>query len=90
MRSQLFVGGIMVAIMGAALYVLEIPLVYFWSLPFVVGGGLMAGASWFLAESPGPVQPPEGYRFCVYCSAQVKLESERCPQCNGLQPKGGA
>lgn len=88
MRSQLFLGGLMVALMGAGFYVLEIPLVYFWSLPFVIGGALMSVASWFMKESEGPVEPPEGYRFCVYCSTPVKLAAERCSHCNGLQPRG--
>ncbi len=74
--------------MGAGFYVLEIPLVYFWSLPFVIGGAVMSAASWFMSESEGPVEPPEGYRFCAYCSSPVKLESERCSHCNGIQPKG--
>lgn len=90
MNSGLFFGGLMVALMGASFYFLEIPLVYFWSLPFVVGGGLMAFASPFVMERKGPVPPPEGYRFCAYCTELVKLGVERCPRCGGLQPQGAA
>jgi hypothetical protein len=90
MRPQLFVGGLFVSILGALFYVLELPLVFFWSVPFVLGGGLMAFASFFMSESPGPILPPQGFRFCVYCSTPVPLGSDRCPQCNGLQPKESA
>lgn len=87
MRSQLLVAGVMIMLLGVAFYVLQIPLVYFWSVPFVVGGGLMAVASPFLKESLGPVQAPEGYRFCVFCGTPVKLQDERCAHCSGVQPK---
>jgi len=88
MRPSLFAAGLMVSLLGAALYFLEIPLFYFWSVPFALGGVVMAGVSLFLPESAGPVEPPEGYRFCVFCSTPVKLSSERCGHCNGLQPRG--
>ncbi len=87
MRSQLLIGGVLVAAMGAGFYALELPLVYFWSVPFVIGGAMMAIASFFLPPSAGPLKPPEGYRFCVFCSTPVPLAAERCPHCNGLQPK---
>ncbi len=87
MRPQLLVGGLLVALMGAGFYALQIPLVYFWSIPFVAGGAIMIVASFFLSESPGPPTPPEGFRFCVFCSTPVPLASDRCPQCDGLQPK---
>jgi len=87
MRSQLLVAGTIVALTGVAFYALEVPLVYFWSLPFVIGGALMAIASAFLPERAGRIDPPEGYMFCVFCSTPVPLASDRCPQCNGLQPR---
>jgi hypothetical protein len=74
--------------MGAGFYVLALPFIYFWSVPFLIGGGVMMVASFFLRESPGPMSPPEGYRFCVFCSTPVPMASERCPHCNGLQPRG--
>lgn len=88
MRPQLLVGGILVELMGAGFYALQLPLVYFWSVPFGIGGVIMIVASFFMAETQGPPTPPEGYRFCVYCSAPVPVNSERCPHCNGVQPKG--
>lgn len=75
--------------MGAGFYLLELPLVYFWSVPFVIGGLLMMGVSYFLDEGAGPVQPPEGYRFCVFCSTPVLMGADRCTHCNGVQPKEG-
>jgi len=88
-RSQLMVAGVMILLMGIALYATQIPLVYFWSVPFVVGGAIMSAASFFLTESRGAVQPPQGYRFCVFCGTPVRLEAERCTHCNGQQPKVG-
>lgn len=90
MRPQLLVGGLFVTLTGVAFYVLALPFVFFWSVLFVIVGGLMALASFFLAEGPGPVKPPVGYRFCVFCSTPVPLTSDRCPHCNGLQPREGA
>jgi hypothetical protein len=87
MRPQLFVGGLLVALMGAGFFVLQLPLVFFWSLPFAVGGGIMMVASLFLPETLGPLKPPDGYRFCAFCSTPVPTSAERCPHCNGLQPK---
>jgi len=46
----------------------------------------MCLVSLFMSESPGPVKPPTGFRFCVFCSTLVPTSSERCPQCNGIQP----
>jgi len=85
MRPQLLVGGLLVAAMGAGFYVLQLPLVFFWSLPFIIGGAIMMVVSFFVAESLGPVQPPEGFRFCPFCSTPVPTGAERCPHCNGLQ-----
>ena len=87
MRSQLIAAGVMILLLGALFYLLQVPLVYFWSVPFAVGGGMMALAGLLVPESPGPVEPPEGYRFCVFCGTPVAIEAPRCPHCNGLQPK---
>ena len=89
MRPQLFVGGLLVLFLGALFYAIPLPLVFFWSIPFAIGGGIMALASFFISEGPGPIRPPEGFRFCVFCSTPVPLTSERCPHCNGLQPREG-
>jgi hypothetical protein len=89
MRPQLFTGGLLIALTGAGFYALQIPFLYFWSLPFAIGGGIMIVASFFLPESSGRVEPPEGFRFCVFCATPVPLGQERCPHCNGIQPKEG-
>ena len=72
--------------LGGIFYITALPLVFFWSLPFLVGGMFMILASPLLKESEGPVQPPEGYRFCVFCTSPVLLEANRCEHCGGLQP----
>lgn len=89
MRPQLLVGGLLVTGMGVGFYILQIPLVFFWSLPFAVAGVLMVVASFFVSASPGPIQPPEGFRFCPFCSTPVQIGAERCPHCDGLQRSEG-
>ena len=89
MRSQLLVSGALVILLGVAFYVLQIPLVYSWSLVFIAGGALMSLSSFFVGERAGPIAPPEGFRFCRFCSAAVPLQAPRCPQCNGIQQTGG-
>jgi len=71
--------------MGAGFYALALPFVYFWSLPFLIAGGIMAASGFFASESPGPIQPPEGFRFCPFCSTPVAIGAERCPHCDGAQ-----
>ena len=73
--------------MGGGFYALRIPFLFFWSIPFAIGGLIMMVASFFLPETEGPVRPPEGHRFCVFCSTPVPVGDERCPHCNGLQPR---
>jgi hypothetical protein len=86
MRPQLLVAGLLTIGLGGLFYITALPLVYSWTLPFVIGGVLMITASPFLKETEGPVQPPDGYRFCVFCSNPVLLEAARCQHCGGLQP----
>jgi len=85
MRPQLLFGGLLVAAMGAGFYILELPFVYFWSLPFGIAGVIMVIIGFFAPEGQGPVQPPEGHRFCPFCLTPVQIGVERCPHCNGLQ-----
>ncbi len=87
MRSQLLVAGMMTAGLGVVFYVTALPLVFFWSLPFLVGGAFMMVISPFLKEGEGPIQPPEGFRFCDFCTTLVPMDADRCPHCSGLQPK---
>jgi hypothetical protein len=90
MRPPLFGAGLLVMATGAGFYVLVLPIVSVWGVPMVIGGAVMSGAGLLLPEGRGPVQPPEGFRFCVFCTTPVPIASERCPHCNGLQPKEGA
>jgi hypothetical protein len=78
----------LVTVLGALLFVVQLPFLYFWSIPLVLGGVVMAVASLFLSEGEGPITPPPGYRFCVFCTTPVPVDAERCPRCNGLQPRG--
>jgi len=87
MRTQLLAAGFFVALTGGIFYAFPLPLTFAWSLTLVVGGGVMCIASLFMSESPGPVKPPIGFRFCVFCSSLVPTSTERCPQCNGIQPQ---
>ena len=86
MRSQLLFAGSFAVVLGVLFYLLELPIVYWWSFPFIVGGGLMMLSSPFLKESEGPLTPPEGFRFCVFCSTLVAVGAERCGHCGGRQP----
>jgi hypothetical protein len=74
--------------MGAGFYFLQLPFVYFWSLPFGIAGIVMVIISFLVPEREGTVQPPDGYMFCLFCSTPVKIGTERCPNCNGVQRMG--
>ena len=93
MRVQLLTAGVLIALLGGALFVLDISLnfllAYYWSLVFLAGGTLMALAGLFASPGSGPVAPPDGYRFCKFCSAPVPSDVVRCPQCNGVQSEAG-
>ncbi len=86
MRSQLLVAGAFSVGLGVLLDVTALPVVSAWSVPLIVGGGLMAVVSPFIRESEGPIAPPEGHRFCAFCSTPVPLDAERCGHCGGRQP----
>jgi hypothetical protein len=90
MRPQLFAGGVLVALMGVLFYLVVLPVTYFWGIPFVVAGTIMAMASFFLSETQGPVTAPEGFKFCLFCSTPMPMKAGRCPHCNGLQPREGS
>ena len=58
-----------------------------WGIFSVVTGLAVAGISLLVRPGSDPIEPPEGHRFCVFCSTPVPIGSARCPHCNGLQPK---
>ena len=60
-----------------------------WGIVTILTGLALSGIGVFANERSGPLEPPPGQTFCVFCSAVIPQDSPRCPQCNGLQPKGG-
>lgn len=84
MRPDLFWGGVIVLLAGVGFYFILFLDV---SFPLAIGGAIMIAVSFFLPEGPGPIPPPAGFRFCVFCATPVPLSSNRCPRCNGLQPR---
>jgi len=84
MRPQLFWGGTIVFLTGAGIYLI---LLLDISIPLAVGGAIMIVASFLLPERTSSITPPDGFRFCVFCSTPVPFDSDRCPHCNGLQPR---
>ena len=57
-----------------------------WGVLTITAGAVLAGVGAVSKERVG-VEPPAGHRFCAYCSAPVPLTAERCPECNGVQPR---
>jgi hypothetical protein len=84
MRPQLFWGGALVLLTGGGFYLI---LLLDISIPLALGGAIMIVASFFLPERNSSISPPEGFRFCVFCSTPVPQASDRCPHCNGVQPR---
>lgn len=87
MRPQLFAGGFLVTLIGVVFFVLVVPLAFYWSVPFIGGGLVMMAVSFFLPEGEAPLAPPEGHKFCIFCSTPIPADAERCPHCNGYQPR---
>jgi hypothetical protein len=85
-RSSLVFSGLLSSGLGLLLYILEVPFGFSWSIPLMVGGLVFMIAGFIVSETEGRIEPPPGYRFCLFCSTPVKLDAKRCEQCNGLQP----
>ena len=71
--------------LGILFYLLEIPIVFLWSFPFMAGGLIFILIGLLVKESE-LIELPAGERFCPFCSSSVFLGMERCENCNGLQP----
>ena len=84
MRSSLVVSGGIILITGVALFLAFQGTAW---LVLIAGGAAASVAGFVLEESTDRVDPPPGYRFCVFCSTPVAEGDERCGHCNGLQPK---
>ncbi len=86
MRTSLVVTGIFTAALGLLFYVLEIPFVFSWSFPFILGGFVFVVAGAVIKDSSGYVEPPSGYAFCVFCNIPILTGTKKCERCNGVQP----
>jgi hypothetical protein len=95
-RTSLVFAGLLVTGLGALLFGIEtvfsplggtaLPSLLSPATPFVAAGLIMLVIGAFLREGSGPVQPPEGFAFCVYCGNLMKSDQPRCDKCGGLQP----
>jgi len=82
-RSSLVVSGGVIVLTGVVLFVALDGTAW---LALIAGGSAAMVAGFVVAESTERVEPPSGYRFCVFCSTLVADGAERCGHCNGLQP----
>jgi hypothetical protein len=57
-----------------------------WGILTVAAGIVLAAVGVVAKERTGPIEPPPGYRFCVFCTATMPIDALRCPVCNGVQP----
>jgi hypothetical protein len=87
MRSSLVVSGGIIALTGVALYVALAGGAW---LVMIAGGMVVVVSGFLLKEVTDRVEPPDGYRFCLFCSTPVVIGAERCGHCNGLQPEAAA
>ena len=86
MRSSLVITGIFTAALGVMFYVLELPFVFSWSFPFMIGGAVFTAVGTVVKETPGHIEPPEGYIFCAFCNTPLLAGTKRCDRCDGAQP----
>jgi len=82
MRSSLVVSGLIIGLTGAALFVALGGTAW---LVLFAGGFVALVLGFLLEETTERVEPPPGYRFCLFCSTPVLEGAERCSHCNGLQ-----
>ncbi len=87
MRPSLILTGIITAGLGLSFYALAIPFVFSWSFPFMIGGLVFVAAGAVAKESPGHIEPPDGYVFCVFCNTPILVGTPKCDRCNGVQPR---
>jgi hypothetical protein len=85
-RSSLVITGIFTAGLGLLFYVLELPFVFNWSFPFMVGGLIFVIVGAIVHETPGYIEPPPGYMYCVFCNTSILIGTKRCERCDGVQP----
>ncbi len=61
-----------------------------WGFISVAAGVLLIVIGIFAKERSGPIEPPPGEKFCVFCSNTMPVGASKCPYCNGLQPREAA
>jgi membrane-bound ClpP family serine protease len=84
MYSGLVVAGIILAVLGAFLVLLDLyaPLgVSIFGLPIAITGALMFVLGFFRSE-PLPIEPEAGRKFCWYCMAQIAKDASECAECS--------
>jgi hypothetical protein len=89
-------GGVLTFGLGLLLYGFEfvfvplgaggLPPINSFATPFVIAGIVMILVGAVVKEGGGPIVAPEGFRYCVFCSAIIPQEMNRCSNCGGLQP----
>jgi len=82
MRSSLVVGGVMIIITGAVLFVTLDGEAW---LALIAGGFVALAVGLMVGEVTVRVEAPPGQHFCPFCSTLVAETDERCSHCNGLQ-----
>ncbi len=87
MRSSMVVSGGIIALTGVAFFVTLDGEAW---LALIAGGFVVLVIGFLLEEVTDRVEPPEGHRFCPFCSTPVLIGAERCSHCNGLQPEVAA
>src|ERR1700730_14601046 len=79
MRSSLVVGGGMIILTGAVLWVALDGEAW---LALIAGGAVALVCGLALKEVTDRVEAPPGQHFCPFCSTVVADEEERCSHCN--------
>lgn len=92
MRSSVVTAGILIILVGGALFVALDGLAW---LALIAGGVVVLACGFVLDELTDRLEAPAGHHFCPFCTTVVADEAERCDHCNGLQelalpPSGGA
>jgi hypothetical protein len=72
--------------MGLLFYILELPFVFEWSIPFMLAGLVFLLIGALAKETTTHIEPPPGYNFCVFCGTAILIGTKKCDRCGGTQP----